>query len=308
MRKCCYCNKILNGGSKHIFICGHKIDTSKSTSLIKYEFLKYNFPYISECDNLTLQYQTNLRSLPDLKNEYKIDFKSILFLLDYHNIKRRSISESSHKIGKEKYKKTCLDKYGVDNVSKVQFVKDKKSSTFLYRYGVDNIRKSDPFIQWLKVYMLDTYGVGSLPNKNGKANSWGWKNLSEESKNTRINILHTKGESLLEKKIQSILDELNISYSTQYFVNNRSYDIKILNTNKIIEINGDYWHANPNIYNEFDILHNELTAKMIWEKDKIKKENLDSFGYKILYLWESEIKKETKEYIINKLNNFLLSE
>ena len=47
-----------------------------------------------------------------------------------------------------------------------------------------NIHKSEEFKDWLKMYMKETYGAGSLPNKNGNANSWGWKKLSlkEESK------------------------------------------------------------------------------------------------------------------------------
>ena len=69
----------------------------------------------------------------------------------------------------------------------------------------------------------------------------------------------------------------------------RFYDIKF-NNNVLLEINGDYWHANPLKYNETDIIKKSgktLTAKEIWnydfEKMMLAKEN----SYTVMYIWES---------------------
>lgn len=85
------------------------------------------------------------------------------------------------------------------------------------------------------------------------------------------------------------------------------YDFLITNEKLIIEVNGDYWHANPEIYKQNDILHfpNNVykTANEIWEKDKIKKELANFNGYKLIYIWEKELIKIKNSYDFKKLLN-----
>lgn len=75
--------------------------------------------------------------------------------------------------------------------------------------------------------------------------------------------------------------------------------------NKIIEFNGDYWHANPEIYNE-DFFNKSLKmyAKEMWDKDLEKKKCAESAGYKILYIWENDYRKNPDEQL-KKCINFL---
>lgn len=59
----------------------------------------------------------------------------------------------------------------------------------------------------------------------------------------------------------------------------------------IIEINGDYVHANPLIYNPDDIIKLpgcSYTAQEKWESDKIRNDWLVSQGYRVLVVWESD--------------------
>lgn len=77
-----------------------------------------------------------------LKEKYdNIDYKSIFFLLSLKNIPLRTLSESAKKISIEKNKKTCKERYGVENVSQLDEIKKKKEKTFTEHYGVDNIWK-----------------------------------------------------------------------------------------------------------------------------------------------------------------------
>ena len=49
---------------------------------------------------------------------------------------------------------------------------------------------------------------------------------------------------------------------------NHKYDIRILNKNILIEVNGDWWHLNPKYYNEDYVLKVgtfKITAKEKWE-------------------------------------------
>jgi G:T-mismatch repair DNA endonuclease (very short patch repair protein) len=72
-----------------------------------------------------------------------------------------------------------------------------------------------------------------------------------------------------------------------------SYDITILGTNKLIEVNGDFWHANPIFYKENDIMicgSYRPLAKEVWAKDARKKEFAVENGHQILTTWEYELK------------------
>jgi len=72
-----------------------------------------------------------------------------------------------------------------------------------------------------------------------------------------------------------------------------------------LEINGDFWHCNPIKYNE-SYIHPYIkkTASDIWLKDYNKKLNAEEYGYKVIYIWEDEIKKtkDLSELVLSKLN------
>ena len=88
---------------------------------------------------------------------------------------------------------------------------------------------------------------------------------------------------------------MGIRYISNEIINNKSFDIII--ENKIIEIQGDFWHANPNKYNPDEALNfpggKKPLAKELWIKDKEKRISVEKLGYDILYLWESDINKSS---------------
>ena len=67
---------------------------------------------------------------------------------------------------------------------------------------------------------------------------------------------------------------------------------------------GDYWHANPEIYNKNGKTLNEIQRKTIL-KDKQKAGYISShYDIPILYLWESDINK-TPEKCIKLIQKFI---
>jgi hypothetical protein len=85
------------------------------------------------------------------------------------------------------------------------------------------------------------------------------------------------------------------------------YDYTDFNNMKIIEYNGDDYHGNPNKYNENDNpnpFRKNLTAKDIWEKDKLKLELANKEGFDVLIIWDSEYKSD-KINILKKCLEFL---
>lgn len=121
--------------------------------------------------------------------------------------------------------------------------------------------------------------------------------------------------SSLNKKLYKVLEELQIQYVPEFSLKykteeggNRwkSYDAKI--GNLLIEVNGDYWHANLIKYKEDHIFifpKSELTAKEVWNMDKYKEDIANAHGYSVMYIWESEINEnieDVKQRIKNCIN------
>ena len=86
------------------------------------------------------------------------------------------------------------------------------------------------------------------------------------------------------------------------------YDFTDIASKKIIEFNGDYWHANPSIYNAEDIITRmNISAKQLWEKDKEKIDVAITQGFSVLVIWEKDYRND-KEVAIHKCLEFLKNE
>jgi len=88
------------------------------------------------------------------------------------DIYKLKIQNSIKKYGKphfnnrEKYKETCLKKYGVDNGFKIKEAKEKYKETCLKKYGVDNTFKVKEIIDDIKIKKINTclkkYGTDNV--------------------------------------------------------------------------------------------------------------------------------------------------
>lgn len=94
-----------------------------------------------------------------------------------------------------------------------------------------------------------------------------------------------------EKLVANILSNLNISYTTETrLIQGRLYRCDFVISNIVIEVNGDYWHGNPQVYTEY----NKMQLQNI-QRDKEKKQYLEQLGYKVIYIWEYDL--------MNNINN-----
>jgi very-short-patch-repair endonuclease len=94
----------------------------------------------------------------------------------------------------------------------------------------------------------------------------------------------------LEKLVADELDRASIPYHFQYFIVEngicKSYDFKIKGKPIIIEVDGDFWHGNPNQTNHYK------NVDGVRENDVVKTEMAIANGMRIVRLWESDIKKD----------------
>ncbi len=107
-----------------------------------------------------------------------------------------------------------------------------------------------------------------------------------------------------ELKIQNILEENNIQYRYNEMVcvqdyNNKDYWYSVdfrIRENIFIEVQGDYWHANPEIYN-YNNLQGVQRSNI--NRDKRKKAQIyTKYGQDIHYfeIWEHDIINETNKF------------
>ncbi|MBT9176903.1 MAG: hypothetical protein DDT20_01228 [Firmicutes bacterium] len=118
-----------------------------------------------------------------------------------------------------------------------------------------------------------------------------WDALPPEEHERRIQKLMATGPSSIEKTVCRLLDVLGIAYKTQVpFANGRYIaDIYIAEKKLVIECNGDYWHNLPERIN----------------RDKEFEAYLFQNNYKILWLWQKDILKNSEETLLKGLTQVI---
>lgn len=289
-RHCHICGKICRSKS-HWLLHPETLDIpgrkGKLLDSVKMEFLCYNFPKLKNRDTLRSMYMEHQLSLPNLCDYVEgIDLKAICFALKYYGIPVRSLAEArkSDSASQRKIEQTNLARYGKKNpLCKGTEPWNKRNKTVKDKYGVDNVW------QCLSDF-VDEHRLGS-----------------------KISSLNIKIAEILSQLGLQYEPEFAISYINQldYKKHIKYYDFKVTGTKILIEVNGDYWHANPRKYKENDYLKMrgiEVLAETIWQTDKFKTEIAQQNGYDVLVFWESEILssnglKKIEEQILERVKN-----
>ncbi len=105
--------------------------------------------------------------------------------------------------------------------------------------------------------------------------------------------------SKLETSIKEELKRFGFLHSTERpvkFVGPFIPDYVNFVERTILEVHGDYWHANPCHYDATDLVYfceqaqRKLTASEIWQKDEERSAFYRERGWNVCVLWESDIK------------------
>ena len=189
---------------------------------------------------------------------------------------------------RNKFKETCDTRYGMEHpMSKNSRFYKKRNKTVKNRYNIANVFQLESTKEKSKETLMTKYGVTNtnyLPNRPK----------------------HSGYRSKLQIIVEDMLKELNIEFEYEpqhrFFKFNKKLnrefcprpDILIESKKIVIEINGDIWHGNPKIYKATDIIPiwgGNKTAREIRKKDKIRIHHIEDFGYKVIVLWELDIRK-----------------
>ena len=163
-------------------------------------------------------------------------------------------------------------------------------------------------VKWFRSMDIARDKDPTIDKRKGKTrdqliDKWGEERANEIIA-SRLNVRISKPE----KDIASMLGP---DWAPQYYINaDRFYVYDVVNIDKkvIIEFNGDFWHANPDLFDS-DWVNpvTKKTGKEIWNHDKIKREVAESRGFQVVYIWESEYNKtEDKRLLIyEKLRSYI---
>ena len=144
--------------------------------------------------------------------------------------------------------------------------------------------------------------------------SRGW--TKKEAQN-RLNKMRTDGahaalkvcqKPWTEREVSSLLEELGFPYTAQLRLPNIKgaayderknfvYDFFIPEEKIIIEVNGDYWHCNPLIWESDQVVKfpsGHFKVQEVWDRDKRKIDFAREMGYTVLVIWETDLKSDVE--------------
>lgn len=204
-----------------------------------------------------------------------------------------------------KRKETNIERYGSEHIFQTTTFKEKSSKTCEEKYGKKHHKIGDNRSFYSTLSDAEKLIRNKKISEKLKQN---WLELTEIEKLeilTRLNSVEDKGNkriSKVEKRFAEILQKEGIDFKQQKWINKFSYDLRLNNSKVIIEVEGDYWHCNPKKYSA-DFIHptRKIKAQDIWFYDELKRINAEKYGYKVIYVWEFEIKAGLD--VISRLNS-----
>jgi len=241
---------------------------------------------------------------------------------------------------KQRYKNTYIskkEKYGWDKATFDEFNKSRSVtiSNMIRKHGVnDGYRKYNDYCEKQK----NTKSLDYLISKHGEIE--GIKKFNEinalKSHSLQSYIIRNNGDIIVAReKYNHFWKNKNVSYSSEsstvffrnlviycglditqcYYAdsihNKKEYGINLgeryifvdfFYNNKVIEFNGDYWHANPKYFNASDVIKYPNGSKKvadIWECDKSRREKImETRKFVVMDIWQNDVIEKPEECLM----------
>lgn len=187
----------------------------------------------------------------------------------------------------QKIRDVVFERYGVDNIRKTDFVRKKVGAASSQAWKDGRIKMTD---EWRKAI------AASMAIK--------WQNEPDKFQN----FLRASSCGMFSKLHQKIRNELLLDlqgFKSEQPVLNYSADELHPEKKIIVEIHGDYVHANPKRFSADDIIRlygQSYTAAEKWEMDAIRTQRLEAAGYNVIVVWESDDLEQKQIEISSALN------
>lgn len=107
-----------------------------------------------------------------------------------------------------------------------------------------------------------------------------------------------KFDSSLEKKFASLLTSSGIKWTNQFKINNKRFDFYLPDFGILVEIDGNFIHSNEKLGFNVD----SYFKKKILKNDLLKNVIAEDSGFKLIRIWEEDLKSLNKNKLIKLLN------
>jgi len=199
-------------------------------------------------------------------------------------------------------------KYGVSNVSKLPEVRRAISESNTGRLVVvSDATKAKHSLnsreRWSDPSTRARMSAGikkavNLPEERQRRSEFQTERMNDPAYVERLFGTHWGKLSKLHQRLRAELRLEEFGFKSEEIVGNRLVDELCIERKIAIEINGDYIHANPRKYSAEDVIRipgDSYTAAEKWEKDARKIAYLESKGYQVLVIWESDDMEKWRE-------------
>ena len=181
----------------------------------------------------------------------------------------------------EKSRQTLLDKYGVDNISKLPETWDKTHETWMKNYGVSHPLKSSVVQDKAVQTNLAKYGVGHFTQSDE------YKIKTSETCMDKYGVAYpcmtdqciqaSSRISKVNRKFMEFLNDHGIDAEYEYRLGRFSYDLHVLNTDILIEIDPTFTHKITTPHHDYMIDKSYHLSKTF-----IAKEN----GFRCIHIFD----------------------
>lgn len=148
-----------------------------------------------------------------------------------------------------------------------------------------------PIVSSIRTTCQKRYGQNWLPMKILATHSQGPVSKAERRFVQMLLDNGIHGESCLSKNGQWSIKTDQRSYF---------FDFAVPELNKLIEFNGDFWHANPKRYKHDQVISFgsfKAKAEDLWSRDAKKVQAANDQGYQVLTVWESDFNRNPTQEI-----------
>lgn len=111
-------------------------------------------------------------------------------------------------------------------------------------------------------------------------------------------LAHSRTPTSIEVETYEALESLGVTFERQRFIGNALVDAYIRETRTVIEVQGDFFHCNPAVYPDGPRFQ---TQEDVVARDKRRFAYLRQRGYRVIELWEADIRKHGALTLLQKL-------
>lgn len=202
----------------------------------------------------------------------------------------------------KKIVETVRERYGVDNISHVSEIRQKISASNVGKHNVlmtdetkilignaSRLRWTDPLYK-TRTSAAIKKSVNTLEERSRRS-----KKMKEQLNDDNFRKLawanHKNCLTKMHQRMRAALGLDELGFVPEQHIGRRRVDD--LNEEKkiVVEFFGDHPHANPKSHAPDDVIRlpgQSYTAAYKWQQDQSRKEELESNGYTVFIIWESD--------------------